>query len=201
MIVCCYWTNDTYKAMADRMMASAQKVGLKTRGYAVENASGTWQEGDCKKPSVVLNALKDNPNHSVLFVDADCRFISFPVLLHLEQHDHDMAAYFEASNFPSSTVLWFRKGRGLRYAEQWVKDMIANPNQPNDMVALAKTMKVVLPKRVLHLPPAYCWTEAILRPRFGAVVPVIEHFAVGEHKFPTFSWDKSAATIYKDDRG
>jgi hypothetical protein len=197
MIACCYYTNDAYKTLADRAVSSAEFIGLRAKSYFMQNPSGTWRAGDSLKPAAVLEAIKDNPDESVLFVDADCRFIHYPMVLHEQNHDHDVAAYFHGSNYPSSTVLWFRKGSGLKYAEEWVRQMDSHPNLPNDAVALSAAFGAIRPKRILHLPPAYCWTEYQMRRLFGAVRPVIEHYAVGEHKFPTFSWEKSPSTIYR----
>lgn len=195
-----YWTDDRYKALADAMFASAWKVGLRDqKGYFRENPTGTWQKGDCAKPEMALKAVTENPDRDILFIDSDCRFLSFPILLHRASHDMDMACYFENATFPTSSVLWFRAGGGLRYAQAWLDEMKKSPDTPNDMFALTRTVASVRPKMVLHLPPSYCWTEQWMRSRFGAVVPVIEHFAVGEHKFPgVHEWAKSDATLFKD---
>jgi len=202
-LVVTYYTNDAYKALADRMLASAKAVGLPTKGYYIENPEGTWRAGDCRKPAVVLRALKENPYVDVLFVDADCRFLSYPHLIAGDQHDKDIALYFETSNLPASTVMWFRAGTGIRYAERWVEEMKLTPDTPNDMFALNRTTRDLKPRSIFHMIPAYCWTEQWMRPRFGGVKPVIEHFAVGAHDFPVHSWGKSDHTIFKDgdDRG
>jgi hypothetical protein len=202
-LVVTYWTNDAYKGMADRMLASARGVGLETKGYYRENPSGTWQDGDCAKPEMVMRAITENPGRSILFVDADCSFLTPPELLYDSAHDRDLATYFESPTLPTSTVLWFRAGAGLRYATRWLIEMKLTPNTPNDMFALTRAVQDERPRSILHLPPAYCWTEQWMRPRFGAATPVIEHFAVGEHTFPIHTWAKSKATIFKDkdDRG
>jgi hypothetical protein len=196
-IVVTYWTDDRYKALADRMLASAEAVGLETKGYFRENPTGTWQAGDCAKPEMVLKAVDDSPDRDVLFVDADCRFISHPVLLDSVTHDYDMACYHESYDLPTSTVLWLRAKTGRRYAARWLDEMKKTPNTPNDKGALRRTVMAERPKSVFHLPPAYCWTEQWLRGRFGAAVPVIEHFAVGAHEFPTFQWEKSKHSLFK----
>lgn len=197
-LVVTYWTDDRYKALADRMLASAAALGLPTAGYFRENPTGTWQTGDSAKPEMVLKALTEHPTEDILFVDADCRFITYPVLLESDMHSADIACYHETPTLPTSTVLWFRAGEaGRRYAERWAAEHKNTPNTPNDMVALARTMSVVRPKKILHLPPAYCWTEQFMRGRFGAAVPVIEHFSVGAHEFPSHKWEKSKHTLFK----
>ncbi len=201
MIVVTYYTNDAYKALADRMMASAEKLGLRTKGYFFDNKDGSWKMGMNGKPSVVLRALEENPGESVLFVDADCRFISYPFLLDDNAHDHNIACVFNGPQKPTSTVLWLRAKAGLHYAKHWVEDMKKHPGELDDYISLWNAVNKIVPKRMLHLPPAYAWTEEFHRPRFGAVVPVIEHFAVGEHITTGFNWGKSKHTIFKDDRG
>lgn len=200
-LVVTYWTDDRYKALADAMLASARKLGLPVTGYFRENPAGTWRAGDSAKPEMVLKAVQDHPDDDILFVDADCRFIALPLLLFGESHDMDMACYFDMPDLPTSTVLWLRAGDGgRRYAERWAEEMKLTPETPNDMFALNRTVKAVRPRKILRLPPAYCWTEQWLRPRFGGAIPVIEHFAVGEHKFPgVHSWPKTANTLFKDE--
>lgn len=197
MIAACYWTNDAYKALADRMMDSARAVGLRTVGYFVDNPSGQWRDGDCKKPSIVLRALREHPTESVLFVDADCRFRAYPTALEDSRHDYDFAAYFDGPTKPYSTVVWFRAGAGLKYAERWVEEMKRQPDRPNDIVWLNDALRSITGRRVMHLPPAYCWTEPWLRHRFGSVRPVIEHYAVGEHSFPGNVYQRTRHTLYR----
>ena len=196
MLVVCYWTNDAYKALADQMMESARAVGLRTAGYFVDNPTGQWRDGDCKKPAVVLRAIEEHPKESILVVDADCKFHSFPTLLEDSNHDYELAAYFDGPMKPYSTVVWFRAGSGLKYAKRWVEEMKRNPDKPNDIVWLNDAIQSIRPRLVMHLPPAYCWTEPWLRRRFGSVKPIIEHFCVGEHSFPGNIYARTKHTLY-----
>lgn len=192
-----YWTDDRYRAMAERMMASAHAVGLETRGYFVENGTGVWMDGMNKKPQVVLQAFKDFPGESILFVDADCVFVQPPAMLDEKTHDMDVACCFDGPNKPTSAVLWFRGSTGLPYVEKWVDEIKKNPGRLDDYVALQNAFDRTRPKaRVLHLPPVYAWVEEWLRPRFGPQKPVIVHFAVGEHKTVDLTWRKTKDSIF-----
>lgn len=197
MIVACYYTNDAYRALAERMIASARAVGLGTVGYFVDNPTGQWRDGDCKKPDIVLRAIDEHPKASILFVDADCEFRAFPRLLKDQAHDHDLALYYDGFDKPYSTVVWFRAGSGRKYAVRWVEEMKKNPNRPNDIVWLKAAIESIRPRSVMHLPPAYCWTAAWFRGRFGPVKPVIEHYAVGEHSFTGNVYARTKETLYK----
>lgn len=197
MIVACYYTNDGYRALAERMMASAERVGLDAVGYFKENPSGSWQSGDAMKTSVVLEAMNDYPLDSILFVDADCRFLSYPHLIDDKSHDADMAVYFDRPGVPFSTVTWFRAKTGRRYVEKWLEMMKKFPDKPNDVVGLARALDEIRPRRVFHMPASYSWTETWMRKRFGGTVPVIEHFAVGEHSFKGNEYPRSDDTLYK----
>lgn len=197
MKVITYYTNDAYKALADRMIASAKKLGLEAVAYFHDNTEGSWKMGMNAKPSIVLRAMTEFPDDSIFFVDADCRFISYPLLLDDRQHDHNIACVFNGPQKPTSTVLWLRAKEGLQYAKLWVEEMAKHPGDLDDYVALWAALNRVSPKRMYHLPPSYAWTEEFHRPRFGAVTPVIEHFAVGEHKTTSFTWGKSKHTIFK----
>lgn len=200
-LVVTYWTDDRYKTLADAMFASASKIGLtKQKGYYRENPTGTWRAGDSAKPEMVLKAVTENPGEDIMFVDADCRFISFPALVDPARHDMTLACVFENPNLPMSTVVWLRKGpAGLAYAKRWYDEMKKSPDTPNDMFALSRAVRATVPKSVLVLPPSYAWTEQWMRPRFGGVEPVIEHFSVGEHNFPgVHVWGKTKHTLFKD---
>lgn len=197
MRVITYWTDDRYKAMAERMMSSARAVGLEASGYAVENESGVWMDGMNKKPGVVLQAMKDFPDDSILFADADCLFVSPPDLLDERRHDADVACYFNAPRQPMSSVIWFRAGTGLRIAELWVEEMKKNPGRLDDHVALQNALDAIRPNaRVLHLPASYCWIEEWFRERFGPISPVIIHLAVGEHRTKDLTWKKTKDSIF-----
>lgn len=197
MRVITYWTDDRYRTMAERMIASARRVGIDGGGYFVENGTGVWMDGMNKKPQVVLKAMRDFPDESILFVDADCLFMQYPTLLDETTHDHDVACCFDGPRRPTSAVLWFRAGTGLAYAERWVEEMKKNPGRLDDYVALQNVFEATKPKaRVLHLPPSYAWVQEWLRRRYGPVNPVIVHYAVGEHKTVDLTWAKTNGTIF-----
>lgn len=197
MKVITYYTNDSYKALADRMIASAKKVGLECKSYFHENKEGSWKMGMNAKPSIISLAVQEFPDENLLFVDADCRFISYPLLLDDRKHDHNIACVYNAPQKPTSTVVWLRAGTAKTYAKHWVEEMAKHPGELDDYVGLWNALQNIKPKRMLHLPPSYAWTEQFHRPRFGAVVPVIEHFAVGEHVTTGLTWGKSKDTLFK----
>ncbi len=196
MKVCTYYTDARYEEMARRMLESAKAVGLKGIAYQAENPTGDWKTGDGMKPAMVVQAIKDNPGDSILFVDADCTFRSYPSLLDEATHDYEFAAYYDTPELIYSTVTWFRAGAGLRYAERWLEEWRKMPEKPNDVGALVSAISSMRPRSVLHLPSSYCWCEELGRHRFGPVQPVIEHYAVGEHSFGGNNYAKTKNTIF-----
>jgi len=196
MLVATYYTDARYKALADRMLESAKAVGLDGIGYEVANPSGDWKTGDGMKPAVVLRAVREHPNDSILFVDADCYFHQYPKLLDEASHDYEMAAYYDTPKMVYSTVTWFRAGKGEQYAARWLEEWKKMPEKPNDVGALVSAIENTLPRRVLHLPVSYCWCPELDRHRFGPIRPVIEHFAVGEHSFGGNNYRKTKNSIY-----
>lgn len=182
MIVVTYFTDRKYKAYADKMAASAKKVGLFTAAFAMRN-TGSWKKNVYLKPHVVMKAMLAHPSQDILFVDADAEFRRFPK--ELVGTDWEFACYFDGPHRPVSGSVWIANTeRGRKLVQAWADGCDRGEDLNEDFHWLRVALETAVPQlRVGQLPPSYFWLEEHMRPRFPTAEPVIEHFIIGEHSF------------------
>lgn len=89
VVISAYTTNGDYPQLADQLIKSCDKFGLR---HSVTEMGGrsTWLETVRNKPSWILSRLFEL-REAVLWLDADCEIIRLPSLLF--GMSHDFAAY------------------------------------------------------------------------------------------------------------
>ena len=176
MIVVSFYTNDKYKAMAERMKASAERVGLNVHlyDYSSEDTSG-WCNILYLKPHVILRAL-DEHKQDVLWVDADTRFRQHPTELFRMTGDPYIACYVEGKKYLWGGLMWVRNAEGGRQImELWKEENLKFPKGLDDHNCYHAIRRAGLGEKVFRLPPAYQWNGKMSQYRFPGAVPVVEH--------------------------
>src|SRR5579863_5696637 len=141
-----YYTDDRYKALAERMVASVMHFGFEAKAYARENPTGTWMAGMNLKPQVILDAMTEFPGESIFFIDADCVMLQEPKMLDEDTHDCDIAACFDEPRKPCSPIVWLKGTTTLKHVQFWVEDMKKHPGRLDDYVCLWNVMAHCKPK-------------------------------------------------------
>lgn len=180
MIVVAYYTNRRYQTLAARLGESARDLGL--RFAAVERPDlGSWAANVNQKPGVVARAL-DHHQEDVLYIDADATILRPPVEL-ARVGARPGAAHYPEPGKPAGGTMFFRRSpEARRLVDLWQKNVDRSPGRSDDFVNLAGALRT-LGVKLAHLPPAYCWHEASMRPRYPGAAPVIVHQCVGEHSY------------------
>lgn len=177
MIVVTYWTNNQYRVLAGRLGDSARDLGLGFEAFERPHLS-TWTANVNQKPDVIIGALEKH-REPVLYVDADAEIVRLPVLLAMV--DRVGAAHFAETGKPAGGTLYFRP-EAMPLLRLWAKLVSAAPDRSDDFHNLHQALATAK-QRLTHLPPAYCWHERNMRPRYPGAVPVIVHQCVGEHNY------------------
>lgn len=178
LIVCTYWTDARYHVAAKAMLFSAEVFGFRAIGYERPDL-GSWTKNVNQKPDVIAEAIGKHPGESILYVDADARFVGVPDLV--TGTHRNLAAYFRAPGSPCGGTLLFRDGEeSRRVLSDWAERIAARPDLADDRVHLRDAF---VGHRVFILPPSYCWHEKTMRPRFPTATPVISHDCIGKHDY------------------
>lgn len=179
MIVGTYYTDERYKAYADRLAVSARAVGLECRSVSVPD-TGSWERNVNLKPKAILELLAAT-KEDLLYIDADAELRALPLLA--SSHDRELACVFVQGRPVSATLFVRNSPGGRQIVKAWAEECEAHPDEHDDVVNLAAVLRRIGGKRATYLPPSYYWHEKTMRPRFPTAVPVVEHFNVGEHTF------------------
>lgn len=172
MLVCTYWTNEAYRRMAERCMESARVLGLHTYGCRREPQGGFYHSTRAKG-GVLLEALAAaGETDVVVWVDADCRFVKYPILL--AGGDWDVACKTDGEAGAWGTVVGVRTtGPGMRFLRDWAN---YRSYDKDDEAALRRALFPLREGcRLLHLPPGYVWTDFVHSRKFPDEEIVIEH--------------------------
>ena len=180
-VIVSYFTTDTvYSALADRLRASCDDLGL-THRIAPRPPRGSWEANCATKAEVCLSAWREL-ERPILWVDADALVRARPSLLAGSRADFAIHKYW-GWEFASGTLYFGRTPLAERMLETWV-DRCAREPRVIDQVHLGRVWDEVSVSAPLHtswLPRAYC--QIFDTPLEHDEVPVIEHFqASREHK-------------------
>lgn len=179
MIAASFWTDSKYRAMAEKVAASAERFGIHTvqKEYP---PTAKWSGALAYKPDLILETLDANPGEDVLYLDADTEIVARPSLL-LAPGDFDVAINFLSPNLPHGCVIFWRNNdRARLLCRRWKAMREAYPFVRLDEIHFLYAYRELKGKvRVLHLPPAYAWMEEQMRGSFPGAEPVILHFGSG----------------------
>jgi len=175
-VVVSYFTNAYYREKAERMAASAERLGIQV--WMDDRPDlGNWVRNCGQKPSVLLTAMKQFPDQDILWVDADAIIRRFPV--GLEDFIGDVGYHSRGGQAQTGTV-FLRNTPGVRFmVEQWITEQGKFRNKWDQ-----HTFQTVLRRRndlkVVQLPREYCFiydTDRIAtRNDLVSMDPIIEHF-------------------------
>jgi len=126
MIVTGFYTPD-YRPLAERLSRQLDAVGASCRFYP-HQIDGGWDRQLMAKPLIVIRAMCDFPDQTIVLMDVDCE-VRAPIL-DLDTISGDVAlawrskvsAVGRANNWPSSRVVVFRQTDGARaLANNWLR--------------------------------------------------------------------------------
>ncbi len=156
-IVAFFTTKSIYEREAERMVASAARLGLSVRTTAIESA-GSWVRNAALKPTFLLEA-RANCRGALLYVDVDAVFHRdpWPTLL---EYDCDIAVFREAGRLISATILFNDTQGALDILAEWKKRCDQDPEIWDQVVLqdiLDEDQVSARRYKVVELPPTYCW--------------------------------------------
>jgi hypothetical protein len=173
-VIVSYFTTDTaYAALADRLRASCDGLGL-THYIVPRPARGSWEANCATKAEVCLTAWRET-QRPILWVDADAIVRNQPSLLAGSRADFAIHKYW-GWEFASGTLFFGRTPLAERLLTSWV-DRCAREPRVLDQVHLGRVWDEVAASAPLHttwLPRAYC--QIFDTPLEHDEAAVIEHF-------------------------
>lgn len=158
--VVAFFTRDSiYEREKNRMLRSAQRLGLAVHAEPIESA-GSWVRNASMKPSVLV-AMREKHLGPLLYVDVDAVFHRdpWPALAAL---DCDIAAYYEPEgHLLSGTLFINHTPAASALLQAWAQACAAHPDEWDQRVLerlLASDAASAAPRyRVARLPVSYCW--------------------------------------------
>ena len=166
-----FYTDDTYKRLAELMANSADDFGLDVHAFSRPDL-GEWRLNCRQKAGVILEALDTFPGKDILYVDSDVEFKDHPTMLYHLQDAH-VAAVRTSKRFVWGAVSFWRNAKKTRdYLHSWQRLNRENVTSGDD-VNLSYALTNEPNRRVYYLPPAYCWLAGSMAHKFPGTKPVI----------------------------
>ena len=176
MLICTYWTDEKYCALAEACMESAKALGIATYGRKVEPQVGFYHS--CReKPRILLEALAVvGETEYIAWVDADCIIRQYPEQL-ASGNSWDVAGKTDGECGVWGTVVGFRTTpEGMRVLRDWANYL---PGDRDDEEALRRALFPLRDGcRLRSLPVGYVWTDYVHRKKFPGEPIIIEHRGV-----------------------
>lgn len=176
-LVVSYYTKRTaYADHAKRLSESALEYRIPTLIEAVPNMK-SWYKNTHYKPEFILQALKENGDLNIVWVDVDAVFHAYPELF--EVITKDFACHFRNWRHNPhellSGTLFFRNNRRARdLLREWSLMNRKNPRKW-DQKNLERALRRCPQVRTHKLPLAYCYIFDDVHDK-KKVKPIIEHF-------------------------
>jgi len=155
-IVKAFHTGGPYEKDAEKLRASARKFGVPI-DIEVIDSQGSWNANTHYKPQSILNALREHPEKNVWHVDVDSWFMQYPTLFDSEL-DYDIGAFYwgTGQTWCSGTVYCCNEQAVKEFLFKWQKELLKNPKQHGDQVAMGRVLdRVKPPLRIGFIPPGY----------------------------------------------
>lgn len=169
-VVVSYYTVGTpYEAMAERLRASCNRVGL-THDIIPIDSLGSWELNTAAKARICRDAWEQLGVVPILWVDADAVFHAPPELL--RDTDADVAVHkWKGQYLASGTVFFNQTQLAGVLLDYWVKRC---EDGKSDQHHLQEAWEALPHLKTLWLPRSYC--QIFDAPREGDEPVVIEHF-------------------------
>lgn len=189
-------TDDKYLESAEALKRSAELYGLDCTIFRRPHLD-TWWKNVNQKCEVFAEALDAFPGEEIVYNDADCRYVGYPILFD-ELSQHDLASTFMNGNkHPISGTVYFNGERSRRYVDAFIRNVRKFPTHEEDTMNYRWALRTMPRPNIFHLPPAYCWIESWMRPALPGVKPIIMHTTDGRHDYPVkFMEDREAVKLY-----
>ena len=167
MIVCCFHTGGAYKAEAERLRESLQRLGLKYRIDEVPSR-GSWDRNILITPEYIRDVMAETDG-PVLYVDADAEFHSVPEF----DRGYDVQVHYLQGRELLGGTLWLANNDISRdLVDQWCNEVrVGEWEQLTLQNILTRRHDV----RVKRLDPEYCFIYDTSRALYPGVEPIIEH--------------------------
>jgi len=167
MIVCCFHTGGAYKAEADRLEKSLQRLGLK---YRIDElpSRGSWDRNILITPEYIRDVMYTT-TEPVLYVDADAEFHSVPEF----DRGYDLQVHYLQGRELLDGTLWLANNPISRdLVHQWCNEVrVGEWEQLTLQNILTRRHDI----RVNRLAPEYCFIYDTSRALHPGVEPIIEH--------------------------
>lgn len=159
MVVAFFTRDSIYETEKNRLLRSAQRLGLAVDATPIES-TGSWVRNASMKPSVLV-AMRKKHTGPLLYVDVDAVFHRdpWPTLAAL---DCDIAAYHEPEgHLLSGTLFINHTPAAAELLQAWAQACEDDPEEWDQRVLerlLASDAASAAPRyRQARLPVAYCW--------------------------------------------
>lgn len=134
-----------YQQHYDRLRLSLRKYGIRHAAYQF-GTRGSWERNCSQKPRFMLNAMEENRNVPIVWLDADAEVVRYPSELATVALTPGLAVSYRVNEKPdhpfnramSGTVLMRQTYIGKAFIRQWADICARNPAQW-DQVSLAQT--------------------------------------------------------------
>jgi hypothetical protein len=160
LIVAFYTRDSFYEREAERMSASAVRLGLSVAATPVDSA-GSWVRNASRKAEFLFNERRTR-HGPLLYVDVDAVFHRDPWPA-LEEYMGDVAVHYDTrvKKLIAATILINDTPAALRLMEMWKDRCNANPEIWDQVVLeqiIAEDAASDTPQfDVRHIPAAFCW--------------------------------------------
>lgn len=130
-IIAFYTVDTPYQKLARRFKRNMNKYGLDHHIYPMEN-KGKWVFNCGLKPNVLFNALNDFPDHDLLYLDIDAKFLRKPKFLDFKNKQELGFCFWKSSPFRKNSLLsgtmFFPNNQSSReLLTEWIKVQSENP--------------------------------------------------------------------------
>lgn len=183
--VVAYYTNDAYKAEAEKLRLSLGEFNLDYRIYREGSSQWTWEEAVRWKPSFCLRELRKalvEKYDGILYVDADAIFRRLPDWSELKLADFG-AHWFQRSKHHAIEILtgtlFFRCNERVDdLLIEWVKatNRLVSPLPTPDQTSIALALRGRTGITMRDIGPEWVYIFDDFRAIYPGRRPLIEHF-------------------------
>lgn len=170
-----FYTKDSpYQQEAQEMKESAHAVGIEDVQLYEVISRGTWERNCQQKAGVLLQACED-VGKPFIYVDADARFNTLP-LIGQDWIGYDMGVhYFKGIELLSGTLYINPTERTKKILSDWI-DACALSARRWDQRILADVLRGDSITKILSLAPEYTWIFDLSKRYYGDLQPIITHY-------------------------